>query len=457
MGLLLIGDLLTRIADLTEFYTDGGVLPRYALIQQFSNPWILSPMNAIGHASLVFVYMLAALATYIAFLVGYRTRLATFLSWVFFCSFSARNTAIAHGGDDLLRLSLFWAQFLRLDTRWAVHKNPNVTPSPLASFAFISQLLVMYLASALLKWHPVWHTEGSAVYYALHLDAFTTSLGQWLSKGPLWLLKILTFATFSLELVGPWIWLLAFQNWKARLAILTSFIIFHIGLIFTLELGPFPYACIVYWMALLPEEVWKELSYTFPKYRDYFRSNFVMEDSYKKKDFRRSFKNSFILSCWGIAMAWNIATFSESDAFQLLPATYRAGNILRLHQKWEMFAPFPKKGDGWIMVDAKLFNDDHWDILNDRPISFDKPDNLSKDMVDTLWRKYLINLSTVTFKDYLPHFNRWLCHDWNASHRETRNKAIHLEVWMLGERTPPPGQIPQPLEKLKIADHYCIE
>jgi hypothetical protein len=457
LGFFLIADLITRVADLTEFYTDEGVLPRSALVGQFSSPWVISPLNAFGHHSLIFVYMLVALSVYLAFLVGYRTRIATFLSWIFFCSFSARNSVIAHGGDDLVRLCLFWSMFLNLDTKWALHRRPNSPQSLVASMAFISQLLMMYFGTALLKWHPIWHTEGTAIYYALNLDGFTTSMGHWFSQLPLGILKLFSFATLGLELLGPWLWLLCFREWRYRTHIIAIFILFHLGLIFTLELGPFPFACIIYWLALLPAEIWQDLATRFPKYQDGLRPDVTFDDYLKKISIATYLKTVFILICWGIAVAWNVATFSDKDSISLSPYTYRAGNILRLHQKWEMFAPFPKTSDTWLVVNTRLFNETTWDILNDRPTSFEKPNHLADDMVDTLWRKYLINLTTVAFKDHLPHFSRWLCRDWNSSQKNVNHKAIHLEIWMIGERTPPPGAKAQPLEKLKIWDHFCID
>jgi hypothetical protein len=347
--------------------------------------------------------------------------------------------------------------FLRLDNKWAIHKHPHSAQPPLASMAFITQLLMMYIWTALLKWHPIWHTDGTAVYYALNLDGFTTPLGHWLSMRPQWLLKTLTFATFGLELLGPWIWLLAFRSWKIRTGVIMAFIAFHLGLILTLELGPFPYACIIFWLGLTPGDFWQELSSRFPAYRDYFRPIVILEDRLELNSLKTVLMNSFLIASWGLVMIWNIAGFSDNDSINLAPGAYRAGTILRLHQKWEMFAPYPKTSDSWLVVDTKLLNDEHWDVLNDRPVSFEKPKYLSEDMIDTLWRKYLNNLSSVTFKDHLPYFSRWMCREWNKQNRETKNKAIHLEIWMLGENTPPPGQAPQPLEKLKIWDHYCLE
>ena len=50
-------------------------------------------------------------------LVGYRTGLATCVSWFMLLSVQARNPIILQGGDVLLRLLLFWGIFLPLGER----------------------------------------------------------------------------------------------------------------------------------------------------------------------------------------------------------------------------------------------------------------------------------------------------------------------------------------------------
>lgn len=457
LGLFLIGDLLARILDLTEFYSDAGVLPRYALSDSFPHSWALSPLNLFGEPSWVFAYMLLALVSYLALLVGYRTRWATFFSWVFFSSFSARNPIVAHGGDDLVRLCLFWSMFLNLDAHWSLKKNQNPANAPLASLAFVSQLLLMYFSSALLKWHPVWHTDGTAIYYALNLDSFATPVGQWLRQRPPDFLKALTLGTFWLELLGPWVWLLALRWPRLRQSLSFVFIIFHLGLMVSLELGPFPFACAIYWIALLPGEFWNYLSKNRPALA---LSPNLLEFSTQsngpnKHEMISKLRQAFVLFCWFLCLAWNIAVYSNQDSIQLAPWTYKVGTLLRLHQRWDMFAPFPKTADAWLVVDATLRNGTHYDILNDRPVDFSKPSNLADEMVDTLWRKYLSNLSNHGFRKYLPYFSQWTCRQWNTN-RDSATKAVRLTLWFASEKTPPPGQPSEVSASLSIWNHLCF-
>lgn len=460
MGFLLIADLFARIANLTEFYTDAGVLPRFALMGQFANSWIISPLNISGQPLIIFAYMLAALGSYIAFTIGFQTPLANFLSWLFFTSFTARNPVIAHGGDDLVRLCLFWSMFLNLSQVWAFQRNSTRPNTFLASFAFIAQLLLMYIWTGILKWHPIWHTEGSAVYYALNLETFVSPLGAWLLKMRPRFLQGITFATLALELVGPFAWILSVPLPRVRIFLAFLFIVFHLGLMLTLELGPFPFACAIYWTALLPSDYWDALA---PKVKA-LTSTLVSTASFlsqpKKVQFNKFYwmREAFLLICFSIAFCWNIAVYSEKDSLKIAPLTHNVGYLLRLHQRWDMFAPFPKTADSWLVVDATLVNGSHYDTFQGRPVSFEKPINLSDDMGNTLWRKYLTNISSFEYRKHLPYFSRWLCQSWNQGQDQNTNsllKAVHLKIWLLLEKTPPPGMPFEGTPPAKIWEQYC--
>src|SRR6185436_2262164 len=96
---------------------------------------------------------------------------------------------------------------------------------------------------------------GTALYYALKLDYFVTPLGSWLATQPLWLIKILTWSTLSLEFVaGP---LILFFVERPTLRRLTIFALvgLHLGIWFTMSLASFSFAMIAtYALLLLPED-----------------------------------------------------------------------------------------------------------------------------------------------------------------------------------------------------------
>ncbi|HEY8106102.1 MAG TPA: HTTM domain-containing protein, partial [Gemmatimonadales bacterium] len=256
-GTCLLVDLLGHLPQVNDFYTDAGILPRDALINEFGNPWGVSLHLMSGQYLVQLAILLVAIVLAFGFLVGYRTRLCSIGSWLLLCSMQARNPVILQGGDDVERLLLFWSMFLPLNARFSLDRalNPTApTAKPLylsgGSLGFVFQLCCLYWFAAIAKWHPVWISEGSAIYYALSLAQFATPLGTWLLQFPR-LLQLMTFGTVALELGGPLLVFCPFLGGAVRLGIALAFIGFHTGLGLTMRLGNFPWVCATGWLALL--------------------------------------------------------------------------------------------------------------------------------------------------------------------------------------------------------------
>ena len=198
------------------------------------------------------------------------------MSWVFFVSLSARMPIVSHAGDDLMRLALFWMIFLPTNRHFSVDRAlvdlNSQTPSKfnydilnIASIAMLLQLIYMYFFTGLLKWHPVWTTEGSALYLALELEKFLTPFGELLRLLPYGVLQFLTRVTLFSELIIPLLVFIPFKNHYLRFVSITTFVIFHLGLFATFKLGNFPWICIAYWMIFIPTHFWNFISETLKK------------------------------------------------------------------------------------------------------------------------------------------------------------------------------------------------
>jgi predicted DCC family thiol-disulfide oxidoreductase YuxK len=265
LGLVLIGDLALRLPQLTEFYTDLGILPRNALIALFGSPWLISLHFASGVWVVQMLLFLVALVVAIGFTVGYRTRLCAVVSWLLLLSMHARNPFILHGGDAVLRLLLFWSIFVPVNGRFSLDRalNPTAASLPVrhlspGSLALVFQICGIYWFAAAEKMHPVWITELSAVYYALSLDQFATPLGKVLLDFPL-IMSSMTFGTVILEMFGPLLAILPFYTTQLRLLVVSSFIGFHLGLVLTMWLDLFPWVCMAAWLAFLPGQFWERI------------------------------------------------------------------------------------------------------------------------------------------------------------------------------------------------------
>ncbi len=506
--------------------------------------------------------------------LGYRTRLFTVFSWIFFVSFSARAPAISHGGDDLIRMALFWMifvpanHFFSVDKVLSLFKNfnsepsskskANVTELSFATCALSGQLIAVYFFTVLLKWHPVWTTEASAIYYSLQIDQYITPIAQLLQKLPYEWMRILTHLTLVIEFCVPFLVFIPFKNSFFRWVSILTLVGFHLGLFFTFYLGTFPWICMAYWMIFIPTSFWeKQLArlQTNKKATIYYDGgcNYCLKMIYLLKTFlilpgvtsnraqdfpaandlmvtnnswiiqksegtfhthfngfiellrlspfhfitplfnnrpisllghsiyirqaanRKSMANilnylkpspltstlgfipqTFVLFFFAIAMYWCVALHSDEDRWKIASPIDEIGSFLRLHQKWDMFAPYPWKDDGWIVVDAKLLSGESWDILSNQKVDFSKPQDFTVVFKNTAVRKYLINLYNVDYSNYRLFYGQHLCAKWNTRNPGQR-KVDTFKIYYVLEQTPEPGKNPAIPENRLLWDHHCFE
>ncbi len=571
VGFVLIFDWFYRFTNAFDFYTDAGLVPRGQAITNYTNPYYFSILFMAGKPIYIYVLFLIGLLFYLGFTFGYKTKLNNILSWVFFVSLSARTAVVSHAGDDLIRLCLFWFIFLptyrfysvdstmtKLDSDGSVIEPNDHTILSIASLAFISQLIVMYVFTAVLKIHPIWNSEGSAIYYALGLDQFLTWFGEIFRQLPYPVLQLLTHFTFAIELIVP---LLIFVPWKnsyLRGIAMITFIGFHFGLFTVFNLGNFPWICMAYWLVLTPTSFWNYLNEKLKRaqknviiYFDpecmlcrkmcFFLQNFLVLkfvdikegsaenilksihqnnswvvkttdnkkiyhfdafiylvsispfkfltfilntsavksighkiylqiSSNRKKylsglnffkpiknpDFSHGFVQCIVLLFFVIAIYWNFATLKKDDDITLPKPVEIVGSIFRLHQFWTMFAPFPAMEDGWVITDGELVNGQKWDILNNQPVDYGKPESVSGMYKNTLWRKYFINIRTNEYQDYRLFLGRYLCREWN-NHHEALQQVRTFKIYYLLEKNKPFGEPKSPIMNELLWSHACFK
>jgi hypothetical protein len=297
LALVVLYDLLNRLPFLEAHYTDFGVLPRDEHLDKFMGQWLWSFHLLSGR--LYWAQLLFALNSLFAIqlLLGYRTRLATFLCWAFAVSLQGRTPMVLQAGDVLLRCLLLWAMFLPIGSRWSmdaalrsardfsVFRRPDpdgVVPKrvlTVGGIAFMLQVFSVYWFTMALKtgaeWHHPWGTNldqvlaslkpaidagwthpRDAVYYALQLDHFSTDLAKWMLGFPE-IMRWLTEATFWVELLGPAL-ALCFTG-RLRLLAVLMMIGLHTGFGMFLKVGMFVYISWCCWFPLIPSWFWDKL------------------------------------------------------------------------------------------------------------------------------------------------------------------------------------------------------
>ena len=269
LSLWILIDLAMRARDLAAHYTDAGVMPRAVQMEHLhATTWSLHLSNgSVWFQALVF--FVAGLAA-IALLLGWRTRLMTILSWALLLSLQNRNTFILSGEDNLALILLFWAMFLPLGARYSIDAAlSRKTPFPdnayctIATAALLLQGMSMYFFSALLKTHPIWTHEGTAVYYALQLDYLVTPFALWFRQFE-GLLTGLTFYVYVLELVGPILIFSPLFHRTFRTVLMLAFITMHLSFALFLEIGFFPFISIIMNLTFMPGWMWDRLARLMP-------------------------------------------------------------------------------------------------------------------------------------------------------------------------------------------------
>ena len=464
IALVLLGDLWLRINNMGAFYSDAGLLPRAAYLELFAHlPALISFHMMNGTLPVMSVLFALQVAAALALLAGYRTGFATFLSWILLVSLHNRNPMVVQGGDSLMRLLLFWAMFLPLGARasldrWLApavpvtpatatetagstsEKYPNGPYLSMGTFAILLQVCFVYWFTWALKSDAIWRTDGTAVGFALSIDQLNRPLGRWLLHYPD-ALRLLTFFTLELERFGPLIALVPW--WRPRLLMVFAFVGFHWIMGICLTLGIFTWIAPTAWLLFVPTGAWEWLA--AQPWAQRLRPRFVrLRDRIIERCRRLRLpaplpKASFfgerapgqMLAAFLLiyVFAWNFRSLDFNRYQKYFPARWNLiGDTLRLDQVWAMFAPYPLKEDGWMMLPAKLADGRKVDLMSGgQPVVWSEPPNLARTFRDSQWQKYLLNLWSVENAPHRGYYIAYMVNQWNLNHPPTQ-KVVSAQL-----------------------------
>ncbi len=484
LGLYILADLAARAFDLEAFYTDYGAFPLEAAFKFDFGSWMyLSPyMYVTTTGGVAILFLLHALAA-IAFLVGWKTRGATLLTWLFTLALQARNPLIMHSGDVYLRMMLFWSLFLPLGVRYSVdglgaEMVARKLPLPKRTLSFgtvaiLLQVAFMYWFSAMLKTAPEWKSLGTAVYYALSIEQYALPLGQWVREVR-WLIRPLTAGTMILEIVGP---ILAFSpNIGVRIGTVAAFLGFHlIGLNLTMNIGMFVYIAAIPWVLFLPGWFWDRATVWWGKQTNFPGVSFVMKWREKAIDWRSRkiavrLQKSSRAPRLGLSLAGQISAafligyvllinlrtvpYSWTTKLPMPPPAFTL--LLRLDQSWGMFAPKPTLEDGWFVIPGRTRSGHQVDLFrNGAPVTWNKPSAMaiSYSYPNDRWCKFMMNLWGAQYSYYRLYYCRYLERQWLRQHPGAE-PLEQIDIYFMLKATPPDYQ-PYDVVKMHIWTHKC--
>ena len=428
LGLFTAGDVLHRASDLRSLYSDAGVLPRSALLGEFTNHWLWS-VHLISDALwwqllLVTVCTLAGLAL----AIGFRTWTATLVCWVLAVSMQNRNETALDGGDMVQRVLLFWSLFLPLGAIWSVDAvrrgSAAVRPWILTagSAALTVQMASIFFFAAVLKTGDPWRKTFDAVWFVLHWEVYTTQIGLWIRDFPA-AMRVFTIGTMVLEGVFP---LLLFVPWAPlRVFAVISLIGLHAGFVVVMKLFMFASIMALGWFSLLPGWLWDRLGVPL-EMNAAWQSRFDALSArlpagagwnpqlrWPRNLNRLAAVCLIYVTCWNIRTVWPV--FRSVFPSVLNPIGY----TLRIDQYWIMFAPAPVREGGWFVVPGRLADGRIVDVFrNGEPVSWNKPDSVAVTYINRRWRRYLWTVTRTDSAAYRKYFGAYLCREWARSHSE---------------------------------------
>jgi hypothetical protein len=441
VGAALLYDVLDRSRDLIAHYTERGVLPVETLVAYWGTGAYGTPFFYLSGSSFAVALLFAALGAAAAALVlGWRTRVVAVLCWVGLAGLQARNPLVANmGGDNFLRMLLFWGMFLPLGARFSLDARRRPGPPAaerelsVASAALLLQIALMYVATGLLKSGETWR-DGTAVTYALRLDIWVTSLGQGLREFEA-LHRPATLATRWLEVLGP---LLAFSpvaTGPARLVAVAIFTGFHLGLAAFLGIGPFPLFCIIAWTAFLPPVFWDRILPRILRLAPSGAASTFAASTVRRTGPRwaQGVAGVLLLYCV-VQVGWSLPQLARGG--ELPTALLAVGRVLRINQHWGMFAPNPSTHESWPVFHGRLAGGAVMDPLRGAAVLDHKPLRVSDAFPSFRWKLYLVSVMQAhddapkKFEALQRDLVRTLCDDWNARHSGGQTmESIAIEYW----------------------------
>ena len=472
-GLLVVADLLLRSRNFTYFYTEAGVVPR-SLAMEYSGYSIyhLTTSSTVIAALFVLQGLIA-----LQLIVGYKTKIATILTFAFVVSLDHHNPFVLSYADTLFRLLLFWAIFLPLGERWsvdAVHRDRSPRPfvASVASVAILAQMVFMYFSNGLIKAQSSVWTSGDAAPLVLAMDEITFLLGDVVSQYPT-LLEYGGLLWFYM-LLGSWL-LIVLQG-RPRMLVVALFVAGHLSFALTVRIGAFPYVALMGVLLFLQAQFWDDADAALAavgfdaarltdRARRLERIATAIPDYRLTSDRAVAAKRVTYTAALGIVVVtvlfvaavilFNVAAVVAADPADDRPIEVRVDESIAetletssgvkqvesvatqvgIDQPvgWGVFAgPNPRTEDRYYVFPAETERGERLDVWNDRELTFDRPGDQLQTQYGTYRERFYMNSVRRGGhgNDVAPTLAEYICEQWSAANDD---ELTHLSMYMVGE------------------------
>jgi hypothetical protein len=485
LGLIILIDLVHRAGDIALFYTDAGVYPRSLYESTYPQYTGLSLHAASGDPWFQqFLFVLAGILA-VALVLGYRTRLAAFVSLVLLYSLHARNPAVLNGADRLLRVLLLVALVTPLGERWSADAlrrgRARTTVASLGTAALLVQPLAVFTSNAIRKHRGETWYSGEALQIAFANDAMTILLGNHLAAYPA-LLEVLNWAWVIL-LSGSVLFLLL-TGGRVRALFALAYVGAFAGMIVTMAVGLFPLVLIASVIAYLTTPFWETVARLLPSGSTDGRPTAVslgplgsrssaaslgplarepaerrVLDALRERghgsaasfavDYARSLSTviGFLVLVW--ILLYTTSSVTELD----VPPDLHSVHLDQQH--WGLYAPDPSESYSWYVVEAELDDGTTVDGLDGGEVDLDRPPDAAREYDTFRHRKYMETVRDSGRGDetgaIARRYAEWACEQAN---REHDGRVERVRVHWLYQPSPLDGEPEDPWD-IVLVERDC--
>ena len=250
MFLIINGLILLPIAD--QIWSPETYLIHYHPFQNF----LLKFLNVMSRPSVneyYLVFVIGQILFAITGLIGFIPRISAIMVYFFTANLYYSAASIQTGGTNLMMLLLLYMIFV--DENPSKTRNPkretlNITISNFAFLACMVQVCIVYFVSAVYKLQGSHWLDGSAIYYVLNVDTYTTPFLKEHIASRDWITIPLTYFTLGFQLIFPFfVWIK-----KLKPVTLTLGIILHVCIGWMLGLMDFSVIMIIAYVLFFSHE-----------------------------------------------------------------------------------------------------------------------------------------------------------------------------------------------------------
>ena len=240
-------------------------------------PWLLELLGGATPTAIQTMLWLGILSS-IGLIIGLSSRVWAFIGMIVMNTIAWHNPLATGGHDDLIANALWLLVFVNSDSthsltckmktgRW----TSNIQIHSIVRKLLLAQLIIMYTSTGWQKVSAHWVPFGNldALWYILQQPTWAWRDHQFLAEW-FWLTQAGTFGTWLFEVCAPMMWIFMLwersdkRTWyrpqwgiqlvrkiKPRVLFACIGIPMHIGILLTMDVGPFSYAAMSYYWTLL--------------------------------------------------------------------------------------------------------------------------------------------------------------------------------------------------------------